>query len=150
MEQRGIRSHGFHGVEDRRQHFVVDVDAQERFFGGFGRLRRDRGDPVADVTHPVPAQHRHVPQDLPHEMTRGILSGHHGLDAGDTPGRGGINATDASVGMRTAQNLAPKHAGHIHVGGEARASGHFLRPLNLGDRGPYKRCLHVHLIIPLV
>ena len=27
MEQRGIRSHGFHGVEDRRQHFVIDVDA---------------------------------------------------------------------------------------------------------------------------
>jgi hypothetical protein len=55
MEQRGIRSHGVHGVEDRRQHVVVDVDAHERLFGRFGRLRRDRGDPVADVTHPIPA-----------------------------------------------------------------------------------------------
>ena len=26
MEQRSIRSHGFYGVEDRRQHVVVDVD----------------------------------------------------------------------------------------------------------------------------
>jgi hypothetical protein len=83
-------------------------------------------------------------------MTRGILSGHHGLDAGDTPGCGGIHATDARVGMGTAQNLAPKHAGDIHVGGEARASGDFFWPLNLGDRGPYHRCVHVHLTLPLV
>ena len=70
----------------------------------------DRGNPVANVTNPVPTQNRHVPQDLPHEMTRNVLSGHHGLNAGDVPCRRGIHAADAGVGMGTAQNLAPKHA----------------------------------------
>ena len=51
--------------------------------------------------------------------------------------------------MGTAQNLAPKHAGYMHVGGEARASSDFVRPLNLGDRGPIS-AVHVHLTIPLV
>jgi hypothetical protein len=30
MEQRGLRSHGGPGVEDRRQHFVVDIDTPGR------------------------------------------------------------------------------------------------------------------------
>jgi hypothetical protein len=38
MEQRGLRSHGVPGVEDRRPH-VVAVDAPERFLGGVGRRR---------------------------------------------------------------------------------------------------------------
>ena len=82
-------------------------------------------------------------------MPRDVLAGHHGLDAGDTPGCGGINTSDARVGMGTAQYLAPQHAGEIHVGSEARASGDFVRPRNLGDRGPDHRSWHVHLTIPL-
>jgi hypothetical protein len=93
MEQRGLRSRGGPGVEDCRQHFIVDID---------------------------------------------------------TPGRSGIHAPEARVGMGTAQHLAPQHAGDIHVGGKARASGDFVQPLHLGDRGPDKRCVHVHLTIPLV
>ncbi len=83
-------------------------------------------------------------------MPRDVLAGHHGLDAGDTPGCGGINAPDARVGMGTAQHLAPQHTGDLHVGSEARASGDFVRPRNLGDRGPDHRYWHVHLTIPFV
>ena len=107
MEQRGIRPHRFQGIEDRRQHFVVYFDEQERLFGGFGRLRRHRGYPVADVADPVPAEDRQVPKDLAHVETGVVLTGNHGLDAGDAPGCRGIKPQDASVGVGTAQYLAP-------------------------------------------
>jgi hypothetical protein len=83
-------------------------------------------------------------------MPRDVLASYHSLDAGDTPGRGGIKATDARVGIGTAQYLAPQHTGDLHVGSEARTSGDFVRPRNLGDRGPDHRYWHVHLTIPFV
>ena len=60
MKRRRARRHRFERIEHRGQHLVVDVDQMQRFFGGIHGFRRHRGDAVADKTHLVPAQHRHV------------------------------------------------------------------------------------------
>ena len=38
----------------------------------------------------------------------------------------GVDRLDARMRMRAAQHLAPDHAGHVDVGGEARAAGHLV------------------------
>ena len=86
MEQGGIRPHRFQGIEDRWQRLVVNIDKQERLFGGFRRLRCDSGNPVTNVANPVPAEDRQVPKDFSHVETDVVLTGYHGLDAGYVPG----------------------------------------------------------------
>ena len=55
------------------------------------RLRRHRRDPVADVAHAVPAEHRHVAQDLALVVTRHVLAGQHRHDAGHASRRRGVD-----------------------------------------------------------
>ena len=136
VKQGRVRRHRFPGIEDRGKRFVLDVDQQQRLFGGF---RRHRGNPVADVADPVPAEDGQVPKDFAHVETRVVLTGNDSLDAGYAPGRRGIDPPDAGVGMGAAQDLAPEHPWQVDIGSKAGSSGHFVRSLDVGDGRAYDR-----------
>ncbi|MCL6613014.1 MAG: hypothetical protein K6U03_00090 [Firmicutes bacterium] len=101
--------------------------------------RRDRGDSVADVPHPVPAQHRHVPQDLPHEQTRGVLSGHHGFAAVRACDRAGgylLRPAAEEAGEEIDRGHGEKAYAQNGQGDRAHAEWQFGRPLLLLRQRP--------------
>ena len=50
------RAHRRFGIEDRGQHFVVDLDFAASFFGRAFSVRDDRGDSLADESHDIVEQ----------------------------------------------------------------------------------------------
>ena len=129
VDQRRSGLGGRQRIEHRGQNLVVHLDEAKRRFRGLGGLRRHRGHPVADVPHPVPAQHRHVEDLLAHEMVGDVLARHHGLDPGSAPGAVGVDAADAGVGMGAPEDLAPEQPFARDVGGIPGAPGDLVRPL---------------------
>jgi hypothetical protein len=114
------------GVEDARQRRVVDVDRLEC-------PQRDRlverdhgGDALALVAHDAVGERGLVL----HERAVVVL-GHVGLrvdgeHAGDRLRRAGVDAQDARVRVRAAQDLAVDHPGQAHVVGERGLAGDLL------------------------
>jgi hypothetical protein len=139
-QQRRIGLHRLVDVDDVRQDFVVDFDQLQRLFRDRRRRRGDRRDRMAFVEHLL-ARHdvaRHVPEvdcDAlgPHvlELVVGqVLRRHHGLHALQRLGLRGVDAADARVRMRRAQDLAPQHARKAEVRavlGEACDLRHAIR-----------------------
>ena len=75
MKLRRARRHRFERIENRGQQLVIDFDQTNRLFGGIDRLRRHRRHPIADETHLVPAQHRHIANLFADKKTFDISAG---------------------------------------------------------------------------
>ena len=141
--------HGFHWVEDRRQHLVVDVYQQQRFVGGLWGLRRHRRYPVSDVADLVPAEDGEVPQNLALKETAGVISRDDGLYTGDSPGYCGVESADSGVGVGTAKYLAGQHAGQDDVGGIYGLAGDLIRTVDAANGLPDDFRLENHLFLSL-
>ncbi len=114
-----------------RQHFVVDLDQfagfrRDRLCGGDDRRDRMAGEQRFLARHHIAAHPAHV-LDAEHDRLvdrkiHNVARGDHRLDARHRLRLRDVDAPDARVRMRAAQNLAPDHAGHRGIGGEGRAS----------------------------
>ncbi len=122
-----------------RHHRLEDVVLDpDRVAGGGGRLlvsRGDGGDGVADVPDllvlegALVLRHRQDP-----ELDRKVLTGDHGLDAWNPAGRRDIDAADARMRMRAAQDLAVQGAGQHDVVGVDRLAGDLGAGVDLCER----------------
>ena len=107
------RRHGFQRIEYRGQHLVIDFDQLQRFFGGIDGFRRHRRDAIADKTHLVPAQHRHIADLLADQIALHIRAGDNRVHTGHLLRFRRIDTADARMRMRAAQDLRPQQAGKL-------------------------------------
>ena len=101
MQQRRVRLHGVHHVDNVRQHFVLDLDKLQRFAGYRLAGRGNGGEGVTfvknllpghDVTGNVPVVHHHLARR--HHLRReiaNIVSSDNGLHAFQCLGLRGID-----------------------------------------------------------
>ena len=135
QQRRAIRHGGF-GVDDVRQHFILDVDQRDRRVGDGRGGGGDGGEGVALIEH-LAARHavqRHVAEVGRAFADEGFLAGNvgnvggrdDGLHARQRQGLRGVDRHDARMGMRTALDFANEHAGHGEVGAELRLPRHLV------------------------
>ena len=75
MKGRRVRRRGITRAVDGLELLILDIDAGERFVGDLLRLRPDNRYPLADESHPVAREHRHVFQSSSHEPFGDIRGG---------------------------------------------------------------------------
>ena len=85
MDLGGVFLYGVEGLENRGEHFIVDLDQVEGLFRDLFRHRRDCRDRLADIADLVDGQYLLVAQVLiapPDALlhAEGILARHHRLD----------------------------------------------------------------------
>ena len=107
VQYRRTRLHRFQRIENRWQLLVLYFDKADRFLRSFARLSGHRRDFVADVAHLVPAKDGDIPNALAHIVIRLIFPGDDSTHALDVPGLRSIDADDARVRIRAAQNFSP-------------------------------------------
>ena len=117
-------------VEHRRQLLVIDFDQAQRLFRGIDGQCRHRRHRIADVTHFFHGDNGLIFENravirLDAFVVQDIVAREHRHHAGDFESFGNIDALDARVRVRAAENLAVTHAGDAHVGEIARSAGHF-------------------------
>ncbi len=100
-------AHCFFGIEDRRQHLVVDLDLAASLFRRAFSFRDDRRDPLADKTHHVVEEVRVIGIDViivmrggREQQARHILPRVNSVDARDGEGGSFANRLDTRVRMR--------------------------------------------------
>ena len=119
------------------QHFVLDIDEREGFFGGVRALGGDCGDCLSFVQRLL-AGEGVVAQML---QVRGRAGDNHARLIGSVGEVGGCNdgedfgvrlrlarvdGDDVGVGVRAAKHLAVQHAGQVHVRAVERLAGYFV------------------------
>jgi len=118
------------GVDDRRQHLVVDDDLLRGVLSLRQRLRDDGGDMVADVAHLALRQRRMRPDlhrravlredrpaaDQAADLVGGkVVAGEHGDHAGHASRLRRVELGDLGVRMRRAQEIRVSLAGAVQV-----------------------------------
>jgi hypothetical protein len=122
------------------QHLVVDVDQRERL--GRGELVHggDAGDGVAHVADLLETQRVLVARPGDDAVRhRQVLARDRGDHAGMRQRPRHVDALDAGVGMRRAQDLREQHAREHEVVGEDRHAGDLLAALDLAVALPDDR-----------
>ena len=135
VHDRCVGAHRLVDVDDPGQWFVVDVDEFQRGFSGLCGRRRHCRDGMARVEclvarHDVAADEAHVGRaDLHRRVEREVHqvgTRHHGLHPGRRRGPVQVDRSDACMGMRAAQHLAPEHSRLREIGAERRPAGHLV------------------------
>lgn len=127
MKEWSIGLHRLQGIEHRGQLLVVHTNRGDR---GLGRVIGFGGDgrhPIADEPHPIPAEDRHVAHHLADQQPWNLLARYDRTNSWYLPGRRGIDAEDASVGIGAAQDFGEQHARQRHIRRVARVSGDLVR-----------------------
>jgi hypothetical protein len=145
VEDRGARLQGLRDVGDVRQDLIVHLDQLQRLprrSGTGGRDGRDGVSLIEDLlaSHDVPA---YVPIVQHHLACGGelwrqvaeVVPCHDSLHALERLGRGGVDAQDAGVGVRAAQDPSDQLAGELHVGAEAGAPGDLVHAVRADRAG---------------
>jgi hypothetical protein len=114
-------------VKDSRHYFVLYLDETEGLFGNLLCFSSDGRYTIAHVAHfGVKAEGIQGARDGMTLTSRGtsharyILIGQHSMDAGQSTGLAGVNATDTSVRIGAAQQFTDEHTSHFHISGEGR------------------------------
>ncbi len=116
------------GIEQRREHFVVDDDCVECSTAGLGIVGGHGSDRFADVADHRVGEHRLVVGDQAiGELAGHVGGGDDGFDAGDLPGAAHVDRADACRRVRRTQRGAPQAAVGRQIRRELEA------PLHLGD-----------------
>jgi hypothetical protein len=132
VQRRGRAVHGFFRGKHGGQFLVRHVNKGEGFLRRLQGFRRHRRDFLAHKQHPVPRQNRDIAQQPAHSAVGEVLASEDRMDARDLAGPGGIDAQNMRVGIGTAQDFPPQHAGQQQVGSIQGLTGHLLRPFLLG------------------
>ncbi len=127
------RARGARGrrVEAGGQRLEVEHDRGERRAGG-GRVHgRDGCDRLAAIPDPLARQRELVLRDRDDAVRDGaVVTSHHGDDPGQGARRGDVDAADACVRERAAQDRAYVRAARGEVRGVARAAGDLLHAVD--------------------
>ena len=136
VHERSARLDRGDGIEDRGPIFILDVDHRERFFREIGIDRRDDRHFLADESHAVTGQERHVEHPSSHQHVGKIARGEHCENAGTRLRLRRVDPADARVGQRTPERLAPDEPGQRDVGRISRPPADLVDAVNPADRVP--------------
>ncbi len=129
--RRTVRFERLVGIEERRKHFVLDVDEPEGADRGVLVDRGHRRDPVPDVPDSVHAERVFIrrPRD---DAVRGrhISPRYHAVHSVQRFGGVSVDRYDAGVWVRAAENLAVQHAGKHQIVGVERSTRRLVEPLD--------------------
>ncbi len=134
VEHRGAGGHREFGVEDVRQHLVLDDDPPAALLGGALAVGDHRRHPLSGEAHHV-VQHPGVVRVLGRVLVpgrgeqplRGVVVGQHQVDAGHPQGGRGVDGEDPGVRVRGAQQLHVQQPLDLDVEGVAGGAGDDLR-----------------------
>ena len=128
MQHRRVRRHGLDCGGHVGERLVIDHDRVERLLGSEFVDCRHRRHGVADITHAVQRDQRPVAQvQAPVHVHPGeVGTREHRDHAGHGQRSRNVDARDARVGQRAAQDAAVQHARHDHVARELRRAGHLI------------------------
>ncbi len=105
---RAVRIERFLRIYNRRKNFIVDLDQLESVLGDVTARRRDGSDGIADEPDFIMREAMARPTDRKavHGLrpSLGVFTGNHRDHARKFLGLGCVDALDARVGMRTAQD----------------------------------------------
>ncbi len=123
----GSRSgESFFGVGDRGEEFVVDLDQVEGLEGDQFFASDYRGNRVADMTDMVEAKGLLILADRQNAVFDGeIFADEDEVDTGVSGGARDVDAANAGVRVRGAQEFAVRHTRKGNVISEARLTGNF-------------------------
>jgi hypothetical protein len=135
-DRRGVRQHGIHDRDDRRQRRIVDDDSLGGIACGLSTFRNHECDRLADIANDAARQRvtgRHHEwrghRDMGHPARQRsdiivgqFLSREHGRNAGHPARRLDADRCDARMGMRRANDGAMKRVWRHQIGDIAPAS----------------------------
>ena len=160
MHRRRAGLHRVAGVAHRRQRLVVDRDRRRRVLRQMPAVRHHHGDGLADVADLVAGErdlrarrpdrrigHQH--RDLAGgDARRHVAGGQHGMDARHGAGRRAVDAADAGVAMRAADEGRVQCARQVHVIDELAPPGQERGVFEARDPCAKVLCAHPGLSIP--
>ena len=117
VDDDALVSRRLHGVEDRRQRLVIDLDELRRPLGGLLVIGGHRGDLLSDEAHDALRQDGKVLELAAVKRVGDVVPRYHGADARDRTGLGCVYPEDTCVGVRAAQDLCRERLGYGDVGG---------------------------------
>ena len=131
----------------------LQLDAAQRFLRGGVVDRRDRGDRLAAIAHPIARQRMLGARDRQHAETLvAIGAGDDGLDAGQLRRLRDIDLEDFGVRIGAAEDAPREHARLDEIGGVFGAAGDLLRTVDhrhvVADRYAPGRFVHGANSIP--
>ncbi len=134
MNDRRSRRKRRRSIRDGVQILVLDVDQRQRLLGDLDAVGRDRRDLVAQAPHLV-ALERHVVlgEDAERPLVRHVGGGQHRVHAGQRPGPARVDAHDARMHARRAQDLRVELAGEIQIVQVARLAARLVGRVELRD-----------------
>ena len=132
-DDRGVGGQRLPHVDHRREHLVVDLDQLERVARRVAVLGHHEGDLLALEAHLVGGQHGlHVvgQRGHPRQALLGqVGAGDHGHHLGVRLGGADVDAHDAGVGHRRAQDRQVQHPGELDVVAVLAHAAHEARVL---------------------
>ena len=118
-QDRRIRGKRLERIDDAGQRLVIDLDQLRRVGGDIAVLGDDEGDFLVLEQNLVLGQHRlDVARQRRHVMQTErfqVGGGQDGEDAGQRLGAAGVDAADAGMGVRRADEIAEDHARQFQV-----------------------------------
>ena len=120
VQHRRAVGQGVRGVVDGLPDEVLDAYEAQRVLGGALAVRDYNSDLIADVAHDG-VEHEQVGVDA---HRRHVVVREHRVYAGQRQRLRGVDALDAGVGVRAAQDAAVEHAGALEVGGVVSVAAH--------------------------
>jgi len=111
MQDRRIRPHGLAEFHDRGQRFIFNLDHLQCFGGDVDGRCSHRGHRMAGVERFVACQDivALIAQGIRHHICRQVSGGDHRFDPREGFGLGGIDGSDAGMGVRATEHRAVKH-----------------------------------------
>ena len=148
LEQPDVVAPGGRAVDDRGQRLDVERDGVERILGGAGAFRqhdRDRLPDIADLAvrddrlfERLELRRGFLPQRNPRDRRADVGRGDDGADAGPRPGGAGLDAADAPVRDRAAQDHGVQKIIAGEVVDELAATAQEAKVLDAFDRAADK------------
>ena len=148
LEQSDVVAPGGRAVDDRGERLDVERDGVERILGGAGAFRqhdRDRLPDIADLAvcddrlfEPLEFRRGFLPQRNPRDRRADVGCGDDGVDAGARAGSPGLDAADAPVRDRAAQDHGVQKIIAGEVVDELAATAQEAKVLDAFDRAADK------------
>ena len=132
----GAGLHRLEGIDGRGQDFVLDLDQVERLLADGRLVSGHGGDRMPDEHHAVDGQHRMCPRRRLALQLRNVGGGEDRPHAGQRARLARVDADDAGMRVRAAEELGVEQAAGLDVRDVLNLTGDLLRTIRARDREP--------------
>ncbi|MDX1489121.1 MAG: hypothetical protein R3268_13010, partial [Acidiferrobacterales bacterium] len=125
--------HRLKWIKDGGQFLIVHMNEVHRFFRRVESFRRNSSHAIANKSHDIPTEDRHVADLLPNITIPSGFTGYNRLDPRDIARSGNIYAENSRVRIRTAKNLAPQNSRETDIRRKKRAPTDLFTAIRTGN-----------------